>query len=71
MTIDAAKDQVTVRYDDHGQPKVASKHLHLPLDLANGIVQTILLVPPSLGPNRPSEGGKPDTTFDTESRTAK
>jgi hypothetical protein len=42
MTIDAANNQVTVRYEDHGQPKVASEHLDLPPDLANGMILTLL-----------------------------
>jgi hypothetical protein len=43
MTIDALKGQVTVRYtDDRNQPKVESEHLNLPVDLANGLILTML-----------------------------
>ena len=43
MTTDAAKGQVTVRYtDDDGEAKVASEHMDLPADLANGLVLTLL-----------------------------
>ena len=42
MSIDAAKGDVTVRYDDHGEPKVASEHFELPTDLANGAILTML-----------------------------
>jgi len=43
MTIDAANGQVTVRYaDDHGEQKVESEHMDLPVDLANGLVLTLL-----------------------------
>jgi hypothetical protein len=42
MTIDAAKSQVTVRYDDHGETKVVTEQLELPPDLANGIILTAL-----------------------------
>jgi hypothetical protein len=33
---------VTVRDDDHGQPKVDAEHLKLPSDLANGLILTML-----------------------------
>ncbi len=42
MTIDTLKGDVTVRYDDHGQPKIESAHLNLPADLANGLILTML-----------------------------
>ncbi len=42
MTIDAANGQVTVRYEDHGDAKVATEHLDLPPDLANGTILTML-----------------------------
>jgi hypothetical protein len=42
MFIDARSGQVTVKYTDKGEPKVESKHMDLPPDLANGIVQTLL-----------------------------
>jgi hypothetical protein len=43
MSIDALKGQVTVRYsDDRGEEKVASEHLNLPVDLANGLILTLL-----------------------------
>jgi hypothetical protein len=42
MEIDAAHGQVTVRYEDHGKPEVATEHMDLPPDLANGIILTLL-----------------------------
>ena len=42
MTIDAAKNQVTVKYEDHGEPKTASEQLDLPPDIANGLILTLL-----------------------------
>jgi hypothetical protein len=43
MTINAVTGQVSVRYaDDHGQPKLATEHMNLPADLANGIIPTLL-----------------------------
>jgi len=42
MTIDAVNNHVTVRYEDDGESKVASEHLDLPPDLANGIIPTVL-----------------------------
>ena len=42
MQIDAVKGQVTVRYEDHGEAKVASEHMNLPADLANGLILTML-----------------------------
>jgi hypothetical protein len=43
MTIDRPSGQVTVRYaDEHGEQKVEVEHLELPLDLANGMIITLL-----------------------------
>ena len=43
MTIDALKGQATVKYtNDHGEAKVESAHLDLPVDLANGLILTLL-----------------------------
>ena len=43
MTIDRRRGQVTVRYaDEHGQPKVEVEQMELPLDLANGMMITLL-----------------------------
>ena len=43
LSIDAVGGRVVVRYsDEHGQPKVASEHLDLPADLANGMIPTLL-----------------------------
>lgn len=42
VSIDAVSGQVTVRYTEDGEKKVASEHLDLPADLANGLVQTLL-----------------------------
>jgi hypothetical protein len=42
MRIDALRGQVSVRYEDDGQPKVADEHLDLPPDLANGLILTAL-----------------------------
>jgi hypothetical protein len=42
MRIDALKGQVTVQYEEHGEPKTAVVHLDLPADLANGMLLTIL-----------------------------
>jgi len=43
MSIDALKGQVTVRYtDDQGEEKVAAEQLNLPVDLANGLILTLL-----------------------------
>ena len=43
MTVDARNGQVTVHYtDDHGQPRTDSEHLNLPVDVANGMVLTLL-----------------------------
>jgi hypothetical protein len=43
VTIDTSKGEVTVRYgDDDGKEKVTTDHLDLPLDVANGMVLTLL-----------------------------
>jgi hypothetical protein len=43
LTVDARNGQVTVRYtDDHGQPKTDSAHMNLPVDVANGMILTLL-----------------------------
>jgi len=42
MRIDAIGGNITVAYEDHGEPKTASDHLALPPDLANGLVLTLL-----------------------------
>jgi hypothetical protein len=42
MTIDRARGQVTVKYDDEGTPKVVTEKMDLPPDLANGIIITLL-----------------------------
>jgi hypothetical protein len=43
VTVDARNGQVTVRYqDDHGQPRTESKRMSLPVDVANGMVLTLL-----------------------------
>jgi hypothetical protein len=43
MSVDAGGGQVTVRYtDDRAQPRVESKRLDLPADLANGLILTLL-----------------------------
>jgi hypothetical protein len=43
MKIDASSGQVTVRYtEDKGEQKVAAEQMKLPLDLANGLVLTLL-----------------------------
>jgi hypothetical protein len=54
MTIDRRRGQVTVRYTDDGKDKVEVEQMELPLDLANGMVITLLknvradALPPSL-----------------------
>jgi hypothetical protein len=40
--IDVSSGQVTVRYSENGEEKVASEHLDLPEDLGNGILLNIL-----------------------------
>jgi len=43
LKIDAVSGQVTVRYtEDKGEQKVASEQMKLPVDLANGLVMTLL-----------------------------
>lgn len=42
VSIDASKNRVTVRYSDDGQEKIRTDRLKLPLDLANGLVLTLL-----------------------------
>src|SRR5262249_46975614 len=42
MTIDASSGQVVVRYTDDGEQKVASEQMKLPVDLANGLIMTLL-----------------------------
>jgi hypothetical protein len=43
VSIDTSKGEVTVRYgDDDGKEKVTTDHLDLPVDLANGMVLTLL-----------------------------
>ena len=42
VSIDASKGLVTVRYTDDGKEKVRTDRLKLPLDLANGLVLTLL-----------------------------
>jgi hypothetical protein len=43
MSIDRRRGQVTVRYaDEHGKAKVDVERLELPLDLANGMIITLL-----------------------------
>ena len=43
MLIDASTGQVTVHFTDKGQEKVEKDHLDLPPDLANGIIQNIMI----------------------------
>jgi hypothetical protein len=42
MTIDRSRGQVTVRYTDDGKEKVEVEQMELPLDLANGMIITLL-----------------------------
>ena len=43
VSIDTSKGEVTVRYgDDDGKEKVTTDHLDLPVDVANGMVLTLL-----------------------------
>ena len=42
MTIDRAAGNVTVRYTDDGQQKVATDHFEIPANLANGLVSILL-----------------------------
>ena len=43
MTIDASAGQVTVHYSEEGKEKVATEHLKLPPDVANGTMVLTLL----------------------------
>ena len=42
VSIDVSKGDVTVRYDDDGKEKVITDHLEMPVDVANGMVFTLL-----------------------------
>ncbi len=42
MTIDATGGHVAVRYTDHGEQKTDQAQLAIPLDLANGVILTLL-----------------------------
>ena len=42
MTIDRRRGRVTVRYTDDGKEKVEVEQMELPLDLANGMIITLL-----------------------------
>ncbi len=43
MTVDARSGRVTVNYtDDKGNPKVETEHFDLPVDVANGLLPTML-----------------------------
>ena len=42
MTIDRPRGQVIVRYTDSGKAKVEDEQMDLPLDLANGMIITLL-----------------------------
>ena len=42
VSIDATSGMVTVRYTEDGKEKLASEHLDLPPDLANGLIFTLL-----------------------------
>src|SRR5213083_1463223 len=54
MTIDRRRGRVTVRYTDDGKEKVEVEQMELPLDLANGMIITLLknvrpdALPPSM-----------------------
>jgi len=54
MTIDRRRGRVTVRYTDDGKEKVEVEQMELPLDLANGMIITLLknvrpdVLPPSV-----------------------
>ena len=55
MTIARANGRVTVRYTDNGEQKVADERIELPLDLANGLILTLLKnIGPSASPTRVS-----------------
>jgi hypothetical protein len=47
MTIDVSKGTVTVRSADGGKEKVWTRHMHIPQDLANGIVPFLVRNMPS------------------------
>ena len=42
LTIEAETGEVTVRYQENGQPKVDVSHMDLPEDLANGILLVLV-----------------------------
>jgi hypothetical protein len=42
MSFDTSKGEVTVRYTDDGKEKVATDRMELPLDVANGMIFTLL-----------------------------
>jgi hypothetical protein len=42
MSFDTSKGEVTVHYTDAGKERVAADHLELPLDVANGMIFTLL-----------------------------
>lgn len=47
LSINASTGQVTVRYEEKGEHKVATEHLDLPPDLANGIILDVIKnIPP-------------------------
>jgi hypothetical protein len=48
MTVTRASGRVTVHYTEDGKPKVADEQMTLPLDLANGLMFTLLK---NLGPD--------------------
>jgi len=52
MSLDACHDLVTVRYQDgHGATRVDRERMHLPPDLANGVLLTLLKnIPPGAPP---------------------
>jgi hypothetical protein len=50
MSFDTSKGEVTVRYTDDGKDKVATDRMELPLDVANGLIFTLLK---NLGPDGP------------------
>jgi len=42
MSIDGTRGQVSVRYTDDGRQKVSAEHMDLPVNLANGMILTLL-----------------------------
>jgi hypothetical protein len=42
MSFDTSKGEVTVRYSDDGKEKIANDRMELPLDVANGMIFTLL-----------------------------